>query len=117
MCLEKDLLQQILRVVYRADHPRNQAEKASGVLSVQLLKRAGIPGPAPRGQLQVGGSHVSWQLRRRGPSLALPIVAEEVEKRNTSCLTGASREESAWQHSVGRQPKRKSRESDRGSRA
>src|SRR5262245_6104406 len=110
MCLEKDLLQQILRVVYRADHPHDQAEKASGVLSVQILKRAGIPGQATRRQTQVGSSTVYRQIRRCGPSLALSFVAEEVEKRNTSCLTGASREESAWQRSVGRQPKRKSRE-------
>jgi hypothetical protein len=29
------------------------------VLAIELLERIGITGPAPRGQFQVGGSHVS----------------------------------------------------------
>ena len=65
MRLEKYLLQQILRIVDRANHPHHQTEKTSGVLPVQLLERAGVAGPAPRGQFQVGGSHVSLLLRRR----------------------------------------------------
>ena len=65
MRLEKYLLQQILRVVDRANHSHHQTEKTSGVLPVQLLERAGVTGPAPRGQFQVGGSHVSLLLRRR----------------------------------------------------
>ena len=65
MRLEKYLLQQVLRIVDRANHPHHQTEKASGVLAIQLLERAGLTGPAPRGQFQVGGSHVSLLLRRR----------------------------------------------------
>src|SRR5262245_57758499 len=107
MRLEKDLLQQILRVLDRANHPHHQAEEAPGVLAIQLLERAGLTGPAPRGQFQVGGSHVSLLLRRRRRPLALPVSRMEVTKRNTSCLTGLLREESAWQRSAGRQSNRK----------
>jgi hypothetical protein len=107
MRLEKYFLQQILRVLDRANHPHHQAEKTSGVLAVQLLERAGVTGPAPRGQFQIGGSHVSLPLRRRRGSLALPVMRMEATKRNTSCLAGLLREESAWQRSAGRQPNRK----------
>jgi hypothetical protein len=34
------------------------------VLAIQLLERLGVSRPASRRQLQVGGSHVSWQFRR-----------------------------------------------------
>ncbi len=107
MRLEKYLLQQILRVVDRADHPHHQTEKTSGVLPVQLLERAGVAGPAPRGQFQVGCSHVFLLLRRRWWSLALPVTLAAVTERNTSCLTEVLREEIAWRRSVGRQPNRK----------
>src|SRR4029450_879146 len=107
MCLEKYFLQQILRVLDRANHPHDQAEKASGVLAIQLLERAGVAGPAPRGQFQVGGSHVPWLLRRRRGASALPVSRMQVTRRNTSCLTGLLREESAWQRSAGKQPNRK----------
>ena len=54
--LEKHFLQQIFRVIGRAGHAQHQAEKAPRVLAIQFLERIGISGPAPRRQLEVGGS-------------------------------------------------------------
>ena len=76
MCLEKHLLQQILRILGGARHPEHQAEQAPGVLAIQLLERVGVPGPASRRQLQVGGSHVSWQFRRELGASAEPSCPE-----------------------------------------
>src|SRR5262249_15144138 len=113
MRLQEYLLQQILRFVRRANHPHDQTEKAPCVLSVQLLKGAGVPTPAPRRQLEVGGSHVSCLLRPPAGPSALPAA----NRRNGSCLTGPPKEGIAWQRSAGRQPKRKSGELRRRLRA
>src|SRR6185503_9659063 len=85
MRLEEHLLQQVLGVLPGAEHAHHEAEKAPGMLAIQLLERVGIPCPAPRGQLEVGGSHVSWLVRRRraGPELS----------RNGSCFTWRLRRE------------------------
>src|SRR5258705_11622153 len=79
MRLEEPLLQKVLGVLRGADHAHHQAEKAPGMLAIQFLERVGIPCPAPRGQLEVGGSHVSWVVRRgpTGPGVS----------RNGSCFT------------------------------
>ena len=109
--LEKHFLQQILRILGRAGHAQHEAEKAPGVLAIQLLERVGVPGPAPRRQLEVGGSHVSWLLRREQGRVAARSCV-----RNGSCLIGRPKEGTGCQRSAERQPNRKSRESDRRSR-
>jgi hypothetical protein len=48
------------------------------VLAIELFKRIGIPGSTPRGQFEVGGSHVCV-IRRKSMGLALL-------RRNVSCL-------------------------------
>jgi hypothetical protein len=56
--IQEHLLQKVLGLLCRPDHPENQVIQASGVCAIQLLECCRIAVPAALRQLEVGRSHI-----------------------------------------------------------